>query len=331
MKIIHTEPRASEEAAEIVRGLGWDVRNDQIEAGSFAGMCDTALGADAQFHLRRFNRTVVVHGVAPRDMVSLGVFGADADAASLCGSRITVNTICVVSDEDPGVMHVPANQPYTTFCLTHEVFNRTLCTMAHFVPDLRTGVLPVPESFMPPLRRLLNEAMVPSQLPDNILVERVLASISLAITTAAPAPRTFLASRNRWRYVRQARSYLCEHPGEAPGLKTLCRVTGVGARTLEAAFREVTGISPLQFSRVRRLNAARHVLATGDPEDVSVKSAALSHGFWHLGRFAHDYKMLFGESPSATLGSLRRVTSFRRRMATKALFFSSEHLQSLES
>ena len=136
MKIIHTEPRASEEAGGDCARTWLGFRNDQIEAGSFAGVCDTALGADAQFHLRRFNRTVVFHGVAPRDMVSLGVFGADADAASLCGSRITVNTICVVSDEDRGMMHVPANQPYTIFCLTHEVFNRTLYTMAHFVPGL---------------------------------------------------------------------------------------------------------------------------------------------------------------------------------------------------
>jgi AraC family transcriptional regulator, ethanolamine operon transcriptional activator len=68
-------------------------------------------------------------------------------------------------------------------------------------------------------------------------------------------PRTSLAARNHQRYVRKARTYLCDHPGESPGLETLCRVTGVGARTLETAFREVIGLSPLQFSKVRRLNS----------------------------------------------------------------------------
>jgi AraC family transcriptional regulator, ethanolamine operon transcriptional activator len=114
-------------------------------------------------------------------------------------------------------------------------------------------------------------------------------------------PRTSLAARNYQRYVRKARAYLCDHPGESPGLETLCRVTGVGARTLETAFREVIGLSPLQFSKVRRLNAARHVLANADPEEASVKTVATSHGFFHLGRFARDYKSLFGESPSMTL------------------------------
>jgi len=43
------------------------------------------------------------------------------------------------------------------------------------------------------------------------------------------------------------------------------------------------------------------VLANADPEEASVKSVAIRHGFFHLGRFARDYKSLFGESPSMTL------------------------------
>jgi hypothetical protein len=42
MKILHAEVRESEEAAEITRKLGWEAHNDQIEPGSFGGMCDTA-------------------------------------------------------------------------------------------------------------------------------------------------------------------------------------------------------------------------------------------------------------------------------------------------
>ena len=98
------------------------------------------------------------------------------------------------------------------------------------------------------------------------------------------------------RYVRRVRAYLSDHPGEAPGLEALCRITGVGATTLETSFREVTGLSPMKFLRVRRLNAGRHTLATGDPDEISVKSVAMSQGFWHLGRFAGDYELLFGEN-----------------------------------
>ena len=99
MQIIHAEPRESEEAAEIVRGLGWLLHNDQLEAGSFAGMCDTALGAGAQFHRRQFNRTVCVHGEVPVGMIALGIVGPGANAAKFCGRRITPDAIYVLTHE----------------------------------------------------------------------------------------------------------------------------------------------------------------------------------------------------------------------------------------
>src|SRR5258705_7454311 len=52
MKILHAEVRESEEAAEITRKFGWEVHNDQIEPGSFGGMCDAAWTTEAQFHRR---------------------------------------------------------------------------------------------------------------------------------------------------------------------------------------------------------------------------------------------------------------------------------------
>ena len=73
-------------------------------------------------------------------------------------------------------------------------------------------------------------------------------------------------------------------------------------RTLVSAFQAVTGVSPIRFIRNRRLNSARHALSKRrDNDELSVKSVALAHGFWHMGRFANDYRTLFGEHPSATL------------------------------
>ena len=145
MQIIHTEPRESEEAAEIVRGLGWPLHNDQLEAGSFAGMCDTALGAGAQFHRRQFNRTVCVHGEVPVGMIALGIVGP-GNAAKFCGRRITQDTIYVLTHGDEGVLYAPANHLFTISCVSHEALDRALQTLAQ-TPISRfshTGSLPVP-------------------------------------------------------------------------------------------------------------------------------------------------------------------------------------------
>ncbi len=49
------------------------------------------------------------------------------------------------------------------------------------------------------------------------------------------------------------------------------------------------------------MRQVRQALQQADKRDHSVKQIALTSGFWELGRFAVEYKRLFGESPSETL------------------------------
>ena len=82
-------------------------------------------------------------------------------------------------------------------------------------------------------------------------------------------------------------------------LGKLCAQAGVGERCLQKTFETQRGMSPLRFVTERRLHAARrHLVATGPAH--SVTRVALDLGFGHLGRFAVQYRELFGESPSQT-------------------------------
>jgi AraC family ethanolamine operon transcriptional activator len=48
-----------------------------------------------------------------------------------------------------------------------------------------------------------------------------------------------------------------------------------------------------------RLNAVRRELRNGTA-DQTIGDVAARWGFWHMGHFSHDYKALFGETPSHT-------------------------------
>ena len=83
----------------------------------------------------------------------------------------------------------------------------------------------------------------------------------------------------------------------------LASAAGVSERTLRAAFHEYFGIGPVQFLRLRTLNQVREVLRKSDPALTTVTEVATRFGVWELGRLARDYRLLFGELPSATLRS----------------------------
>ena len=84
-------------------------------------------------------------------------------------------------------------------------------------------------------------------------------------------------------------------------------------RQLQRMFREALGITPKQYLQRVRMNGAHHDLRAADNGFSTVTTIGNDWGFSELGRFAVEYKTLFGESPSETLG--RPASSVPIRLA----------------
>jgi len=63
--------------------------------------------------------------------------------------------------------------------------------------------------------------------------------------------------------------------------------------------------------RMRRFHAVRRALLAARQGSVNVAHIAHSHDFYELGRFAVDYRNLFGERPSETLAISRKPLTLR--------------------
>jgi AraC family transcriptional regulator, ethanolamine operon transcriptional activator len=87
-------------------------------------------------------------------------------------------------------------------------------------------------------------------------------------------------------------------------LSDLCSATGVSERTVRNAFQSLYHVSPIRFLHLRRMHQVRRALRNNP--GASVTDAALRFGFGNLGRFAVEYRQIFGESPSHTLRSAFR-------------------------
>ncbi|MFO1303834.1 MAG: helix-turn-helix domain-containing protein [Burkholderiales bacterium] len=86
----------------------------------------------------------------------------------------------------------------------------------------------------------------------------------------------------------------------------LCKAAAVSERTLENAFREVLGLSPVAYLTRLRLHRVREALLQSAPGTTTVTREASNWGFWHFGEFSRAYRDCFGERPSDTLR--RQVT-----------------------
>lgn len=118
-------------------------------------------------------------------------------------------------------------------------------------------------------------------------------------------------TRGLLRLVDAADGYLRAHVARPIYTDELCAALAVSPRKLHDAFTATYGMSPHAYLKLRRLSLVRCALGAAEPSSRLVKSMALSYGFWHMGRFAHDYFALFGETPSQTLKVAARWQSAR--------------------
>ena len=101
--------------------------------------------------------------------------------------------------------------------------------------------------------------------------------------------------------VKACEDYTLNLEDRRPYISELCEVASVSERTLQYAFHNILGMSPLTYLHRLRLHRARDELRNAEHRSTTVTNVAMNWGFWHFGEFSRSYKNCFGEVPSATL------------------------------
>lgn len=108
----------------------------------------------------------------------------------------------------------------------------------------------------------------------------------------------------RGQIIRRSMDFVDQHEGEYLSVEQLAAAAGVSERTLRDAFQQYVGVAPVRYLNRRTLHQVRRALKAADPSRATVTEIATRFGVWQLGRFARDYRYLFGELPSETLHQL---------------------------
>ncbi|MGX1104318.1 MULTISPECIES: helix-turn-helix domain-containing protein [Bradyrhizobium] len=85
----------------------------------------------------------------------------------------------------------------------------------------------------------------------------------------------------------------------------LALAADVTSRTLLRTFRQQLGVGPASYLKLRQLNMVRRSLRGKCGPSSKVTNIMSEHGVTEFGRFASEYRALFGERPSETVARSR--------------------------
>jgi AraC-like DNA-binding protein len=132
-------------------------------------------------------------------------------------------------------------------------------------------------------------------------LEQALIEALVGCLGEAPVREDRLAQRHHSLIMRRFRKAVEESPEQPLYIPEICKKIGVSDRTLRMCCQEQLGMGPKRYLLLRRLHLAQRALREAIPDATTVTEIATRYGFWELGRFAVEYRTLFGESPSVTL------------------------------
>ena len=134
-------------------------------------------------------------------------------------------------------------------------------------------------------------------------MERALMSSLLIAQPNSHSERLSAAPSNAAKpyYVQRAERYMRDHLKETLTLADLIAAAGVSERTLQAGFQRCYGTPPLRRLKALRLEQVHRALQNAEPGSNRVTEIAAKFGLYQFGRFAADYKELYGVLPSETL------------------------------
>jgi AraC family ethanolamine operon transcriptional activator len=140
-------------------------------------------------------------------------------------------------------------------------------------------------------------------LPQGLqhLTDEAVSTLVQLLVHGKGAPRENVSAQHARRTLRRVRDYLQAHTDRCVTVHELCQALGSSPRALQDCFQRYVGLSPKTYLKALKLNEARRELRGDDSALATVSDVAVRYGFWHLSKFAADYRRLFGELPSQTL------------------------------
>lgn len=294
------------------RLLGLDARYRQLSDGPYVGRVAWVRRGSVQIVRESQNRALSKEVALPAGACTISYLWGDRTVARLGDRSLPANTIghCPAGAEMD--FQTPAGLGATFFVFERAAFARAAEAFAAslWARPPRAPTAHATRS-LPALVALEAELRHGDGIATRLSgpqIEALCLSTVLETyhDTDGTAPSAPISSRRAYQVTRAARALIDAGMGEPMTVLDLCRGVGASRKTLQAAFNAVLGMGPARYLRLARLNHARSALVRAEAGRDLVSDIAFASGFWHMSKFAQDYRAAFGELPSETLARPER-------------------------
>lgn len=288
--------------------LGWELDFRQLAPGAISSGCVGVATEYAGLNLVDFDGRVHQEALPPAGFRAFGVLAGPQRSAKI-GTRVLESESLLYVDPYYGLDAV-VEPGFRGFTMAYSEERLRQVAQALELPDpVQAGAGEGTERRPDPLslaaiRSAVHCAISASRTgsnPDAIteMLDSDLPRLILQAWYGAPAVGHNSVA-NRARVVAVAMEYLHHFGRDALTVEQLGSHCACSISTLERAFVEHFGVSPKRYLSLYRMSGVRRTLLELGRE-YTIAEIANNWGFWHLGKFAADYRKLFGELPSRTV------------------------------
>lgn len=204
----------------------------------------------------------------------------------------------------PGIFQIMSATPTTPFLsLSVKLDNRIIFNLFNEIPALTettpdssspVGVMDVSFELLDAFRRLVNLLEYPESIP--LFGNAIMREIHFHILSGKLGSqlRLFNTFGTKAYQIGGAISWLRDNYKSAFKIGDVAARANMAPSTFNRYFRQVTGLSPLQFQKHLRLHEAERLMLV---ENNDATSAALAVGYESGSQFTREYKRLFGVPP----------------------------------
>jgi AraC-like DNA-binding protein len=265
---------------------------------------------DLDYTMYGGDASIRVPGLAGLYLLELNLKGSAIFSRGAEETAFHAGQMCVANDGEPHVKRWCTDGRQIIIRIARPRLNQVLEGLIDRPVDapLRFEPLPRPidgwtASLAQIVRMIYGELAAPgggiaqlraAQSAERLLLELMLETLphnyTAALEGSLPEPRP--------GHVRRAIDFMHAHAAEAMTVDDIAQAAGVPVRSLQRAFRDTVGATPMGYLKNLRLDRARQMLL--DMPGMGVTRIAFDCGFTHLGKFAAAYRSRFGEAPSTT-------------------------------